>query len=238
MNIFGKVLKGIWLCVGFFAFPVWSSQVIQFPQEELATESVLPVFSHTRSVLNRNVETAGRFEIGGGGGMSLNDAFYNPLNVNIQTTYHFNEIHAFNLQGNFWMSGLSSYGKQIQDQQFFPDKGPQVKQAIFANYQFDAYYGKISLSKQTVMNLTLFGTAGLGMIGIGDTQKPGLNIGLGQNFYFSPNFALRYDLRLLAFKGPDTSTRALPANENPTTSDFEESMFLNTLITLGAVFLL
>ncbi|MCB0364841.1 MAG: outer membrane beta-barrel domain-containing protein [Bdellovibrionaceae bacterium] len=221
------------------------AETIEFPTEELASESVLPVFDKVENVKNRNVVKAKRFEVGGGVGFNLMDAFYNPLNFHGSLTYHFDEIHGFNAAAAFWMSGLSSYGEQLKngeglDGDFFDaSRAPSPKYMLMANYQYTAYYGKISLSKQWVMNLSLFGLAGIGTIAIGDDNVMALNMGLGENFYFTPNLALRIDLRMLVYRGPDPTTkRLLPTDPVFPASDFGESNFFHSMLTFGLVYLL
>ncbi len=219
------------------------AQVIEFPEEELSSETVLPVFDQRRIVLSRNVQKTESFEIGGGFGMSMNEPFYNPLNFHFLGTYHFNELHGVGVQFNSFLSGISSYGKQLQAGEaggvvFDPSKAPALKYMIMGNYQFDAYYGKISLTKSAVMNLSLFATLGAGMLNFGELTKPGLNVGMGQNFYFTNRFALRYDLRLLIYRGPDATSQSLGASDNPTAGSFEDQLFINTLLSASAVFLL
>ncbi len=176
---------------------------IEFPEEELARESTLPIFDKQRAVLNRNVLTEKRFEFGIGGGLELNEPFYNDYMFGAQGTYNYNETSAINVQGLFWMDGLSDYGEQLKagnrtgTTNTFPpfdaSKAPHPVWAIMANYQFIAYYGKISLTKQTVMNLNLFALAGLGYINMDSVSTVGFNFGLGQNFFITKNFGLRAD---------------------------------------------
>ena len=90
------------------------AEVIQFPDEELAPESVLPVFDQPTSVKNRNVPTAGRFELGAFGGYDLTEPFFNPLTFGGTASYHFTEEHALNVVGNFYLGGASSYSKQLR----------------------------------------------------------------------------------------------------------------------------
>ena len=179
---------------------------IEFPDEELARESVLPVFEHPKSVLHRNITTAERIEVGGGVGMELNEPYYNDFNFNLQGTYHMDETNAVNVLGLMWGSGLSTYGEQLkaggEGSSAFPpfdaSKAPHSKWALIGNYEFTAYYGKISITKQSVMNLNLFGIAGLGYLNMDSTNTFLLNLGIGQNFYFTKNFALRFDIRALS----------------------------------------
>jgi hypothetical protein len=88
------------------------------------------------------------------------------------------------------------------------------------------------------MNLNLYGIAGAGAIGVGDTVKPVLNFGLGQKFHITPSFALRADLRFFFYQGPDVLSRPLD-NEKAvvSASTMGETLNYGTLLTAGAVFL-
>lgn len=223
-----------------------AAETVEFPDEELATETVLPVFDKTRSVLNRNVQTVGRLEVGGGAGMALNEPFYNPMNFSANATYHLNELHAVNVNGTFFMSGLNSYGKQLQageglaaGESFDASKAPAPKWMLLGNYQFTAYYGKLSLSKQAVMNLTLFGLAGIGVIQTGGITNYALDVGFGQNFYITPRLAARFDIKLLMYNGPDATSLDLEQElAAPDEGAFETNWFFKTYLSLGLVFLL
>src|ERR1700680_1583743 len=102
--------KTIWilvmLLIGFNAF----AEDIEVPEEELARETTLPVFSKRRIVLNRNVVTTEKFEIGAGAGIEMNEPYYSQMMYGIQGTYNFTDVSALNVQTLFWSNGLSSYG--------------------------------------------------------------------------------------------------------------------------------
>lgn len=221
------------------------ADTVEFPEEDLATETVVPVFDKTRSVLNRNVQTAKRIEMAGGMGMSLNEPFYNPLNFNANLTYYFSDSHAFNLSGTFFMTGLSQYGEQLKNgegltpgRNFDPERAPVPKWMALGNYQFNAYYGKISLTKQSVMNLTLFGLLGVGVLQTGGLSNMAVDIGFGQNFYFTPQFSARFDLKLVTYYGPDATSKDLDSSEAiPGEADFAKDWFFQTYLSLGLSYL-
>lgn len=238
------------LTVALTPLPLFAREttVIEFPEEELASESVLPVFPELSTVRDRNVVTDGRFELGVMGGQSLTEPVFNPWNAGITATYHFTEEHAVNLFTTFFFQGLSSNGENLHSiettngstTELRPEYAPAPKYLGLANYQFTAFYGKISLSKATVMNLSLYGLAGGGMIAIGDVTKPVVNIGLGQKFYFNSSFALRFDLRLAAYQGPNPLSIPLTSDvtADVPASEFEERLNLMSLLSVGAVWLL
>jgi outer membrane beta-barrel protein len=227
------------------------AEEIEVPEEELARETVLPVFNKRRAVLNRNILTAERFELAVGAGMEANEPYYSDYMMSVQGTYNYNETSALNIIGLYWMSGLSSYGNQLKAGRqhtphqpndfapFDPSKAPHPEWGLFANYEYIAYYGKISVTKQTVMNLNLFALAGLGYINMGASNGVGINLGLGQNLFFTKNFGLRFDLRWLIFQGPDATSQALDPNlPAPSASSFGSRIFYNTQLGLSAVYIL
>lgn len=222
---------------------------IEFPEEELARETTLPVFEKRRVVLNRHVITEKRVEIGLGGGIEMNEPYYSDYMGQLTGTYNWTDTSAINVQGLFWTDGLSSYGEQLKQgtktpfrESFDAAKAPHPKWGVFADYEFIAYYGKISLSKQTVMNLNMFGILGLGYINMDPLNTVGLNVGVGQNFFFTQNFGLRMDLRYLIFQGPNATTQRLrtdsTANDNPSASSFGNRIFYNSQLAFSLIYIL
>ena len=222
-----------------------ASDKIHVPEDELATETVLPVFQKKNTVLNRHVTNERHIEIGVGAGMNLNEPYYNQTNTAMLATYYFTNIHALNIFGTYYMQGLSNYGQQLKNgdgiaggasQGFDASKAPSPQYSVFANYQYTAYYGKISLTKQTVMNLSLFGYAGAGVFAVTSRTLPALDIGIGQNFYFTPNWGMRFDLKMVAYKGPDATSQSLKPTDNPSASSFDDRFFYNTYLNGSLIY--
>lgn len=74
-----------------------NAEVIRFPEDELAAESVLPVFDHPEAVKNRNVVTKKKIELGSYLGYNLTEPFFNPLNLGVSATYHLSEESGINV---------------------------------------------------------------------------------------------------------------------------------------------
>lgn len=222
-----------------------AAEVIQFPEEELATESVLPVFDKPVSVMNRNILTAKRVELGLVGGLSLLEPFYNPYSVGVTGGYHFTEEHGLDFLFIHFMQGLSANGQNLNP---IPNKTPPTNVNLqyapspqylgIANYQFTGFYGKISIAKDFVMHLNTYGLAGGGMIGVGDSVYPILSLGIGEKLYFSPDFALRLDLRFMAYQGPDVLSKPLDTATGPRpASEFSQKLNYVSLLSVGFVYL-
>lgn len=194
-----------------FAF----AEDITFSNDELARETVFPVFRSTEMIKNRYVKTKGRFEIGFGAGINQTDPLYEGINYNGAITYNLTEIHGVRLTGMLIQKGLSANGKKIKEgvkgRKIDFSKVPHPSQMIIADYQFTALYGKISLTKNTVLNLSLYGLVGGGFINftpsasdlnISDiSASPVFSTGFGFKAYLNPHIALQYDLKLPIYRG-------------------------------------
>lgn len=224
---------------------VASAETIQFPTEELATESVLPVFDQPTSVKNRLVSLSKRIELGLLMGYALTEPFYNPFQIGGTLSYHINEDHGINLFGSTFMQGLSSEASQLNPIPNSPginanlQYGPAPKYLAIASWQYSAFYGKLSLTKDYVMNLHLYGLLGAGMFGIGDSSVPVVSVGLGQKFYFTPSLAFRFDLRVLGYQGPDPlSIRLDNKTSVQPSSAFDKKVFIEGLLNVGVSYML
>lgn len=240
------------LLLGLFCLvlsPLSHADDIEFPEDELARETTLPVFEQRRVVLNRHVITEKRFELGIGGGLEMNEPYYNDYMGQLTGTYNFNETSALNVQGLMWLPGLSSYGEQLKSgttkpfrESFDASKAPHPKYGLFVNYEYIAYYGKISVTKQGIMNLNLFAIGGLGYIGMDGASSPGMNLGIGQNFFFTRSVGLRMDLRYLIFQGPNATTQHLRTtatiNDTPAAGSFNNRIYYNSQFGLSLVVIL
>lgn len=225
-----------------FAFQGHTEQ-IQFPDEELATESVLPLFDQPQAVKNRLVNLANRFEFGVGGSYDLTEPFFKPYAINVNATYNFTEEHGLNIFYNYYLGGNTSYVDQLNSiqytsSQFNLQNAPAPAYQLLLNYQYTAFYGKLSFTKDTVMNLSLFGFVGGGAFKIGDAMNPTLDVGLGQKFYFTPRSALRFDLRFNFYQGPDIVTGNIPATGGAVSAaNFSQRLFIGSLLSASYVYL-
>jgi outer membrane beta-barrel protein len=240
------LLKACLVGALFFCLSAQSADPIEFPDEELATESVLPVFDQMESVKSRTIVKSRRVEIGAIAGYSLTQPFYNPLNFGLTGSYHFSEDHGINFFGTYFLQGLSNYGSQLNP---IPNTNPPINANLqyapapqylaLTSWQWTGYYGKLSLAKNFVINLSLYSLLGAGVMGVGDVTRPAISVGFGQKFFFNPRLALRFDLRLVAYHGPDVLSRALDGqNSVQPASSFDEKLQYSSLLSFGAVFLL
>lgn len=212
---------------------------IQFPEQELARESVYPVFDNPEAVKRRNVVTAGHVELSLGGGWSLNDALNEPYVLGGALAYHFNEQHAVQLFGNIFSNTKSQYVDGIERTGNVANlnNAPKPSYLGLLNYQLTPYYGKLSITKQTVMNLAIFVQAGVGTININGENIFAWSLGIGQKLYFGSRWGLRADLRAVTYQAPNPFSITIPAGRVPKNSEYAKQSFTNGLMTVSGLFM-
>lgn len=247
----------------YFAFIILSSlattayaEQIRLSDDELSQEAVMPVFDEKLVIKNRRVSHKGKVELGLFGGNVLSEALYDPLTFGASLAYHFDNTHGIFLTVGVYQDKLGENGKKLKENGSIPIMGPpryfdasrapHKELMIAGHYQYSAYYGKISVTKESVMNLSLYGLLGGGAYLMDGDIAPMINFGVGQRFYFTKTVAFRLDLIFSSFYGPDiTSTAGTPNSLDNSTpqpkvdaSAFDKKLLFDTQINLGLTFLI
>jgi len=247
--MFKNALKGLGLFLAAFLLQkvAFAAEVVELPQEELAQESVYPVFDKPVSVKNRNILTSGKFEVGGYYGNAMTEPIFNVSKIGFAGYYHWSEEHAI---GGFFetnLSGLSKYGEQLKSVastngstiRLDFTRAPAPQSTMMADYNFKAFYGKMSLSKRIVFNLATFGSLAAGLVKYTNKAYPGIALGLGQKYYMTKQLSLRVDLRMFMNNAPvpffaGNGTVSLdPTRTAPNYDQFDERLTYTTNLDVG-----
>lgn len=228
------------ILVMFFSSSAFAGKFI-FPEDELAKESVYPVFDKRDAVRSRNIVTANRFELGAFTGWASDEPIFNQAQFGVSGTYHFDEFHGLNLTYAMSAGGINQYSKEIKSAvglDYSNAFGP--KNYYLAQYQFTGFYGKLSLAKETSINVHIFGLLGAGFTDFGGKQELTTDFGLGQKFYINNKTAVRFEMRYMRYNGPNPASvsKADLNSGNLKVDDFESTSFMTTHMTVGLVFLL
>ena len=261
-----SLVSVICIFLTFISFPLYAA-VIQFPDQELASEYVFPVFKETRAVLNRNNTLSNRFEWRVSGVLRTDEPFYNAYSVFSSLSFYWNEFHSIGVSGLYFFPGLSNTGDKLlkkgasvecpagkpcpQDTHFTFDAGlaPHPLMAGFLNYQLSPLYGKISISKNLVLSIALYSFLGGGVVGLQHgtdtiTMVPAINFGVGQRFYFNRYFALDGGIDFLMYRAPNgvlKKMRRFSGSDKPARpkyNEFPKKIFFRFLVRLGITILI
>lgn len=245
--MFKSGIKAVLIIVGALLLhkAAFASEVVNLPPEELAQESVLPVFDRPVSVRNRAIVTAKKIEADVFYGYSMTEPIANVSKLGLAVYYNTSETSAWGLLLGKNFSGLSTYADQLKSQYNLDfSRAPFPELTAMLDYNLKAFYGKMSLSKSVVINTIMLGSASLGAVKYVHKTYPAVAVGLGQKFYMSKRWALRTDLRLYVhqapipflkngLKNPPTGT----ADPVPDYSRFEERVTLSTNLDVGLSYL-
>ncbi len=224
------------------------SEVIRFADDELAQETVLPLFDPSRATLNRNVMTSKRFELGLYLGWNFTEPILNQNKFGLNLGYHLNEDRAINVNFANWVQGLNKQytdgitqeanGTAPPSERIDLNRVPRLKYSLFADYEWKLFYGKISITKSGVTNLSLYPFAGVGVNVFEHKTLPALQGGIGQKYYFGKNVALRLDFKLqLAQMASPFKSGALKVGNPKDLNAFPDKLRVNSIIDLGMSFL-
>jgi outer membrane beta-barrel protein len=240
-NLMGlKGLCFLFLCT--FCATAHAKEVIELPKEELARESVLPAFENAPMVKSRNVTTDGRLEFGGFYGMALTEPIANLSRLGASLYYHTSEDHAWGVLFTKNLGGLSDYAKQLYGK-FGLDfnRAPMSDSALMLDYNYKMLYGKMSLTKTNVLNLSLYTSLAAGMVKYVHKSFPAIAGGLGQKVYFDKQWSFRADLRLFAHQAPIPFLKGDPGVHKddgvPSYDRFQERLTFTTSLELGVNYL-
>lgn len=191
-------------------------------------------------IQNRFFVKKNRFEFGPSYGYIPNNAFMVSQTIGLTLAYHFSEDFAVEAVPMFGPPG-SYKNLTVRLVQIAQESGNTAFQqpadqitigAIFAA-RWAPVYGKINLVGEGVLNFDLYGTLGLGIVGINtryyiynpdtlvepasnleNNVYPAANIGVGMNFFLNQFIALKIDARGLPYwgKGQDYGQAEAPEN--------------------------
>ena len=218
---------------------------LDVPTDELVTETVYPVFDNPVSVKNRNVKDAHAIDVGLFGGMALTEPISNTTKFGLDINYHMNYTHSLGLLWAKNSSGLSKDAQGIKDQYGLDfNRAPKPDYTLMADYNYKAFYGKLSLTSNGVINTTIYGSFAGGMVKYVHKSYPAIAIGIGERFYFTDSFSLKVDLRLYAHNAPVPFKRDVlsdgsksPYNTPPSYDSFDERLTYTTNLELGLNYL-
>lgn len=238
-----KIFSSALLLAVFFS--VVAKADIQFPEDEIPSESVIPKLDSPRAAMNRTVQFSKKWETKLTYGFLLDEPFYQNGFVSIGQGYSWNEISGVTLRYMKWGSGLSDYSNQFagtsRSLQFGRAPGPDM--GFSGSYDYRFFYGKVSFSKKTVLPTVLGSVFELGMIKYGSRQLPFFGTGLVNTYYFTKpgntsHWGATIGVRLYLRNLVDPLSKDLgAASAVPSESDFGTTTRISTTFDLGVQYL-
>lgn len=212
------------------------AQEVQIDEKELPGESVVPRTDITTAVLNKKVSQGGRFMIDFGLGNVLDEPLMNANYYLVRASYFSSDEISYGLGARTRFGGQTTYSQQLYEgsAQLDFNRAPAPTQSVFLSLGYHFYYGKISLSKNSIMTATTKLDTDLGMQKFGSSQKPFIQAAVTQSFFLNTHLALglSYGISLAQVYDP-TSVNIRSTQPVPAESDFSQKIRLNQYLSLN-----
>lgn len=224
------------------------AETIDLPEEELAKESVTAKFDPPYSVKQRNIVTEGKGEFGLYYGWNFTEPIYHQNKLGLNLTYHPDEFSGWTLNFAQWFPGRNEqYTNLLKKFGLDFDRVPNLEYSAWLIYMMKNYYGKMSITKRGVMNLSLFPVFGVGLTKYVHKTYPGVAAGVGTKFYFTKSIALHAELRFQYAQAPSPfignpgggcgGPTVLDTCSKPSPNDFPDKWTLANIMDVGVSFL-
>lgn len=212
---------------------------IELPEEELAKESVSAKFDRGVTYKNRMIPLNRKAEVGAFVGFNFTEAIENQMRYGLNLAYHFNEIHAIDINYSMSAGGLntqytsslySTYGLDFT-------RAPAPQYDFWVHYEADLFYGKLSFTKETVIHFNLYPIVGIGESVYANKTYIGPDVGVGWKFFFNKTWALRTDLKFqyISKPSPFLGGYMRTPQPKPSASQFSDETMLSTIFDVGVV---
>ncbi len=216
------------------------AEEIQFSEEELPREAVMPRLDTPKAVLNRKLSYQKKWSADVAYGWLLDEPFYSNQYLAGSATYSWDESSGLGLKFLSFGTGLSDYSQQFaasvaDSPQFARANGPSG--GFIAFYERRMMYGKLSVSKRWVIPAFLHWGVEGGMLGYGGKQLPLAGGSLGNRFFLTKSLGMNLGLHayLRQFVDPLSGNLKLSTTNDP--DSFQTGTKLSTALDLSFTYL-
>lgn len=214
--------------------------VMQFAEEELPREAVMPRLDTPKAVLSRKLSYENRWQADLYAGWLLDEAFYNNQYMGVQGSYSWSEASGVGLRYLTFGSGLSDYGKQFEGSGSPPpdfDRSNGPKSGWMAFYERRMMYGKLSVSKWTIIPAFLTWNIEGGMLKYGARQLPLVGGSVSNRFFLKPHFAVGLGVHAYLRQMVDPLSADLRRTPVPAEDDFKTTSKFSMALDFGLSYL-
>lgn len=204
--------------------------------DELPSESVIPITDNNSSVLNKKVKFAKHFQLDLGTGSVLDEPLINANYFIIRASYYTTEEYSFGLGLRSRFGGKTTYSEQLGEgsARLEFQRAPQPTTSNFVSFGYNFYYGKISLGKNVVVPAATKLDTDFGMQTFGTTSKPFLQSAITQSFFVGNHVAVGLSIGVsLAQTYDSTSVNIRSTQPIPSESAFSTKMQTNQYLSVN-----
>ena len=164
--------------------------------ESISDLSTLAPFRDVAVISRKFLPKSKRFELSGGGLLTLNNAFFNNAGFALRGTFYFSEKWGVEGQYYSFHSSERRVTKDLEKLRGISTRSLVVpKSFVGGAIKWAPIYGKISLFEGSIIPFDLFFNFGYGSTHTDESEGDStFQLGVGQNFAISKSLAFRWDM--------------------------------------------
>lgn len=219
----------IWILFLVISVKAMAVTAVQFPEDELPSEVVMPSGLAATMIYNPTVKFAKKIQASIGAGAILDDPYFDGSNIKFGSRYFLSQYWALGLDFHSVVKKTSTYAEQFRGQRNLNfEQAPNLSQIVMIDSRWQPYYGKMSVSQDLILNQTFFVEGGLGLLRYQNSAGNfyGLQMGFGQNFFWTDSWSFDYSLHFMLHSAPNILSQDLSKTVTGDYSSKYQSHFL------------
>jgi hypothetical protein len=207
---------------------------------DLPEESVFPKTDTKNSVINKKVSFRNQFAVEALAGIFLDEPLLNSNYWSVKIGYFKTEELYFGGGFKSRIGGMTSYGQQIKNLNppILLDEVPAPTQSQFISVGYNFFYGKLSLTQDSVITTSAKLDGDFGMQQNGNSYKPFIQSSVTQSFYLNKNVAIGFNIGLSLAQVYDYTSVYLRSSSAPSESGYPTKLQFNQYIGGSVIFLI
>ena len=171
-------------------------EVVKTDVVSTISQKINPQTDSQSGVLSRKLTFSGRYAIDLDNGSFPDELIRNSRYSMIRFSKYLNEDYSFGIGYRGRYGGLTQYAEQLSLAATPLDftRTPEPEKSGFVSFGYNLFYGKVSLTKNTVMTTLSKIQTDFGVQNFGSVNRPFIQTALVQNFFLSRYLALGFNV--------------------------------------------
>ncbi len=169
-----------------------------FTAGDLSKEVVYPKVDYPEMVLNKKLTFTDRWDVSLDKISVTDEVFYNNNLYGMKLGYYIDEFRSFGGSYQVRQSGYNSYAGEFEAKGLDFAIAPKHESNLIGYFRHVYYYGKISISRDSIIPMTVSGRYSLGMAKYDTKSLPLANYSFGWQIYLQSRyyFELAYGMTI------------------------------------------
>ncbi len=213
-----------------------------FSSDDLSKEVVYPKVDYPEMVLNKKLTFSNRWDFSLDKISVTDEVFYNNNLFGLKLGYYIDEFRSFGGSYQIRQDGYNTYVDEFKQSTAALDftKAPKHESNLIGYFRHVYYYGKISVSRDAIIPMTVSGRYSLGLAKYDTKSLPFANYSFGWQVYLKSRYYVELAYGLTVGQTFDLVSKSIRADATPLAQkgDFTEKIQIsqNLDFSIGVLF--